>query len=204
MMLAIPTSAATAILIGDPMSSYWPAVAYVVVTLLFVGVFCAWEMLLAAAVGRAPARSNWLVLAVGATCIALAGLAERLLTAPVDFNGGEMSTLWGFVLAPWLTLAALPFIVSLAALRIGDARGARPIAGVPAVAWWCAGCLIVAACGVVGLWADGQSPWSNTGTMPLYVAGYALAIGGAGALVAAVALRVLRRGRSATETGSGA
>jgi hypothetical protein len=185
-MLVIPTSATTAIILEQPMGSpMWAVFGYLAVAALFAGVFCLWEMLLAAIVGRPPSRSRWLVLLATACLFVLGVLVENLLTIDVVFNG-LLETYWGFVLSPWFFVAFIPCTLALVVLRIIDAARVRPFAHLPAVAWWCAGCLLVSGYGVASLWTAGRSS-----SVDLYVmaAGLALVIAAVGALAIAAVLR---------------
>jgi hypothetical protein len=137
-------------------SRLWVVFGYLVVGLLFAGIYCAWEMLLASAAGRPPSPSRWVMLLVAATLFASGILVEGLLTVPAAFNK-QLDTYWGFVLSPWFFLAFIPCAAILVAFRMLDATRADRLGGVPAVVWWCLGCLGTTAYGTALLWVGGRS-----------------------------------------------
>ena len=189
-MLIIPTSATTAIILEQPNGSVlWVLLGYLAVAAIFAAAYCGWEMVLSAASGHAPVSSRWLLLAGSAALLATGFALENLLLVDATFNG-VLETYWGFVLSPWLFLAFIPCAVTLVAMRMADARTAKPVARVPALAWWCVGCLLVVAYGVALLWTEGRSA---TMDLLVMVAGFALVIAAVGSLASVLAIRWRRR-----------
>ena len=71
-----------------------------------------------------------------------------------------------------------------------DARKANAVARVPALAWWCAGCLLVVAYGVALLWTEGRSAIYDLIVM---VVGFALVIAAVGSMASVLVIRWRRR-----------
>jgi hypothetical protein len=188
-MLILPTSATTAIVFDLMQGQIGEWLAYITSAVLLAGAFCAWETLFSSINGRPPSRSRWVALAAAMGFFALSVLAERLLTGFADFNGGEVSTLWGYAVAPWFVAASVLCILALVVLRIVDATRADAFARVPAIAWWSVGCLAASAFGAASVWASALSPTYGLQSLEI---GYALAIAGVGSLVVAVAVRAIR------------
>jgi hypothetical protein len=189
--MIIPTSATTAILLetpalaGELLGILGPA-------LLFAVIYCAWEMLLSSIVGRRPSRSRWVTLLIAAALVVSAILADSLLTIAFRFSGdGETS--WGYILSPWLLLAFIPCAVVLVTFRAADARQAGSFAGVPALAWWIAGCLVVSAYGIGAEWASWGSIMGAAYVTQILAVGFVLGLVGIGSLAVAAALRLSRR-----------
>lgn len=189
-MLVIPTSGTTAIILEQPMGSpLWVVFGYLAVAAFLAGLYCLWEMLLSTILGRRPSRSRWLVLLAAVVLFALGVLVENLLTVDVVFNG-RLETYWGFALSPWFFIAFIPCALALVVLRIVDSCKMCPFAHLPAVVWWCAGCLVVLAYSAAAQWAGGRS---STSDLYVMAAGFALAIAAIGFLVAAAVIRWRRR-----------
>jgi hypothetical protein len=198
-MLILPTSATTAIVFDLMRGQVGEWLAYITAAVLLAGAFCAWETLFSSINGRPPSRARWIALSAALGLFALSVLAEKVLTGFADFNGGEVSTLWGYAVAPWFVAASVLCILTLVVLRIVDATRADAFARVPAVAWWFVGCLAASAYGAASVWAGMLSPVYALVSVEI---GYALAIAGVGSLVAAAVLRVLgRTGKTTAATG---
>jgi hypothetical protein len=189
--MMFPTSATTALMFELP-SWLAAGLEWLLFALLFAVVYCLWEMLLSTLLGRRPTRSRWIVLLISGVLLGLAPLAESLWIAPARFNG-DVETLWGFVLSPWLLLAFLACGSVLVVLRIADATKLGSLAGIPAVVWWVSGCLVVSVYGVAAAWSNSGLIVSAEYVAPILAAGFGLAVAGVGSLVFAAWLKWSRR-----------
>jgi hypothetical protein len=189
--MMFPTSATTALMFELPP---WLAegLGLLAPALLFAIFYCLWEMLLSTLLGRRPTRSRWILLLIGGVLAASVPLVESLWIAPAQFNG-EVETLWGFVLSPFLLLAFSVCGVVLVALRTTDATNVGSWAGIPAVVWWVSGCLVVSVYGAAAAWSNSGLIESAEYVAPVLAAGFGLAVAGVGSLVFAAWLRWSRR-----------